>query len=367
MLTGIALAVGIASVVALLGISQSSAAQTVARLNDLSPDSIQVTLSTQAWDRSDDVINKSIADIPGIIAAGTFTPVESASATFALSTPFGEKATVPAIVATTSGMLARNATVISGALLDDFIAANDPSSIVIGASLAKRMGITAEEGSNLIVINNRHFVVTALIHDSAGNSLVSTSLLLSPRAAQTLGVLPLKQIVYVRTAEEQAAVVAPSLPLSIAPTAPDDIQLTVPPSTEQLRNRIAEDLNGLVYAIALVTIFTSLVGILNTMQTAVFERRSEIGILKAMGLSRRGIGLQFLFESAIVGASAGLIGFVGGVLIGAVTSLLSGWIYYLPLIAVIAPLLGVLVGLLAGTWPAWRASRTDASELIRAA
>ena len=365
--TGVALALGIGSVVALLGIAQSSAAQTVSRLSDLDPNSIGVTIAANAWTRSDSELTDLVSAIPAVTNIGTFTVLGADGPTVEAGKLVGDQLLVaPTIVATESGLHARGVEVLEGGYVDDQLAQRDPSTISIGYALAKRLDVSLEPGANLVTLNGSIVVVTALLKDGGKNSLVSTSLVLGPAVAARLDLLPTNQSVVVKVEPNTANSVAAALPLALAPLEPKSIDLSVPPSTENLRNQLAADLNGLVLIIALVTIATSLFGILNTMQTAVFERRSEIGILKAMGMSSARIGGLFLFESAIIGTGAGLAGFVAGVLIAGAVTYFAGWQFYLPAISLISPLLGLGVGVLAGSLPARRASRVSASTLIRA-
>lgn len=125
-----------------------------------------------------------------------------------------------------------------------------------------------------------------------------------------------------------------------------------------------------------IALLAAMIGIVNTLLMAVFERVQEIGLLKAMGMRRRGIFFQFLIEAASIGFWGGLIGVALGQLLGRIANpiliktVFSGFpgkqILSFPatyMIGIVA--LGTVIGLLAGAFPAWRASRLDPIEALR--
>lgn len=102
-----------------------------------------------------------------------------------------------------------------------------------------------------------------------------------------------------------------------------------------------------------------------TMQVAVWERRREIGIQRALGESRARVGVLFLAESMLlsfVGASAG---WLLGILLTASIAWILGWLFVLPLSILAIPIAGAVVGALACAIPAWRSTRVDPAILLR--
>jgi len=108
------------------------------------------------------------------------------------------------------------------------------------------------------------------------------------------------------------------------------------------------------------------IGIMNIMLVSVTERTREIGVRRALGARRRTILVQFLVESSLVAALGGVVGTALGLGVAQLVALTT------PLAAAVTPFAVALglgfsaaVGLLFGSWPAWRAARLDPVEALR--
>jgi putative ABC transport system permease protein len=135
-------------------------------------------------------------------------------------------------------------------------------------------------------------------------------------------------------------------------------------SNAEFKQSIADQVNTLlflIYALLGVSVLISLFGIVNTLLLSVYERTREIGMLRAIGMTRRQLRRTIRFESAITAVIGSVLGVVIGVLFGwIVTQGLSGegLVFTIPWGTLIVCLLGAaIIGILAGMWPAWRASR----------
>jgi putative ABC transport system permease protein len=134
--------------------------------------------------------------------------------------------------------------------------------------------------------------------------------------------------------------------------------------------RTYQQLTGALYGVAvgvgMITLIVGGIGIMNIMLVSVTERTREIGVRRALGARRRTILLQFLVESAVVAAVGGTVGTALGLGAAQLVALLS------PLAAAVSAstvAIGIgfsaAVGLLFGSWPAWRAARLDPVEALR--
>jgi putative ABC transport system permease protein len=119
-------------------------------------------------------------------------------------------------------------------------------------------------------------------------------------------------------------------------------------------------------AIGLITLIGAAIGLMNIMLVAVNERTREVGLIKALGGKRKNIRQQFLFESVIISLLGAIIGIILGIIIGNIFALLLGAGFAVPWGWVIS---GILicsgVGLLAGIWPAVKASKLNPITALR--
>ena len=150
---------------------------------------------------------------------------------------------------------------------------------------------------------------------------------------------------------------------------PDDYVFKLQTS-EQLLDQLRELLNvltGFVTGIALISLVVGSIGIANIMLVSVTERTREIGIMKAVGAQRRDILTLFLTEAVILGVIGAIVGAALGALVGfAGTQLIGFDAYVFPLEwAAIAAAVGILVGIVAGLYPAWNAAKTDPIDALR--
>jgi putative ABC transport system permease protein len=140
-------------------------------------------------------------------------------------------------------------------------------------------------------------------------------------------------------------------------------------SSDNLVQMLIDNISTITLAatiIGLITLLGAAIGLMNIMLVSVTERTREIGIRKAMGATRIIIRNQFLTEAVVIGILGGLIGIIGGVLVGNITTMITGGNFIIPwgwmLMGVI---LCVLVGLVSGLYPASRASKLDPIESLR--
>ncbi len=126
------------------------------------------------------------------------------------------------------------------------------------------------------------------------------------------------------------------------------------------------DVNSLFLAFGAVALIVGGLGIANVTLLSVIERTGEIGLRRALGARRRHIAAQFLLESAVTGLLGGLIGAALGVVAVVAVSVSKQWTPILDLqVALLAPAVGALIGLLAGAYPALRAATTEPITALR--
>jgi putative ABC transport system permease protein len=163
-----------------------------------------------------------------------------------------------------------------------------------------------------------------------------------------------------------AQLIAGQAALALRPDAPNLFKITAPPDPTTLRDGVTGDFNALFLLLAGITLVIGAVGIANTTLVAVLERTGEIGLRRALGARPRHIAAQFLTESAALGTLGGLIGTSLGTAVVIGTALARQWTAVLaPWTVLPAPLIGTMVGLLAGLYPALRAAYVEPAEALR--
>ena len=173
--------------------------------------------------------------------------------------------------------------------------------------------------------------------------------------------------IYVRTRPEAVLAVANVLPATANPEFPDEVQVTRPTDTLEAVEAADETLTALFLGLGAVALLVGGVGIANVMVISVLERRSEIGLRRALGATRRHITYQFLGESLLLAGVGGLAGVLLGSAVTAAWATYQGWDILVPLVAIIGGVVAALtIGAIAGLYPALRASRLSPTEALRA-
>lgn len=367
LLTSIATFLGAVSLVAILGINQSSAQHLAENLNRLQSSIVVVNLPNSAWNQDETVLVTRALRQDGVLEAGTLSlPNSPGTRTIAIGTNRNaDQARVPVVVADAQGLRAHRASIVDGGWPEVPGTANDLRQVSLGVTLANQLGVTAEPGANHIVVGNSLVTVTGIVRDNASSSSLDLAIIMSEDVARSFGVLPGVRVLAVRVEDGMAASVAERLPIAIYPSDPRNVSLGVSPSPEKLKARLIGANQAFVTLIAVVTAAATFFSAITTMQVAVWERRQEIGIRRALGESRSEIGLRFLVESTLLGFVGSLWGWVIGVLVAASAAWASGWTFAFPPYALLVPLAGTMVGAAAGAVPAWTATKYDPAALLR--
>ncbi len=161
-------------------------------------------------------------------------------------------------------------------------------------------------------------------------------------------------------------VVARQAPIALDPGNPDSFKVKAPSPPSELQSQVAADVNVLFVAIGIVALVGGGIGIANVTLLAVSERRAEIGLRRALGAKTRQIAQQFILESLTTGVLGGLIGVALGLFVLVGVCIFQQWTPVIaPWVPISGVLVGALVGLLAGTYPAIKAARIEPVDALR--
>jgi len=170
----------------------------------------------------------------------------------------------------------------------------------------------------------------------------------------------------VRTVTAQTAQVAGLLARTAWPDHPEQVQVSRP--SDALTARVAVQGSGtaLFLGLGAIAVLAGGLGIANVMVISVLERRPEIGLRRALGATRGHVGGQFLVEALVLSAFGGLCGVVIGATVTFGVARLHGWSPQVPALTVWGGLaVAVIVGAVAGFYPAVRAARLSPTEALR--
>jgi putative ABC transport system permease protein len=321
----------------------------------------------------------AVADhIKGVVAAGVWWPVAlpqgtNFSASQALS---GETSQTVNLVAVSPGAVkAMVLTMVAGSPLSNY--ENDTAQHVamLNTTTAATLGISAARlpSHPAVFVNGIAYTVVG-IYSSAQRVVSGDSGMLIPENTALedygnpqpgIGSQEEAQMV-VATRTGAAEEVSREIAAAELPTDPHRLVVTPPQNPLKLQGEVNGDLAGLFLILALISLLIGAVGIANTTLVAVLERTGEIGVRRAVGARPRHIAAQFLAESTALGTLGGLIGTCIGVGIVVIFAAVQNWTALLnPVYTLPAPLIGSVVGLLAGAYPALRAARTSPLAALR--
>lgn len=238
---------------------------------------------------------------------------------------------------------------------------------VLGATAAHQLGIVRLNDQPAVFIDGRPFTVLGIIASTERNKEFQASVLVPARTGLRLWGVP-KEVdprMTIETSLGAASLVARQAPLALRPDHPEYFRAIAPPDPRMLEEQVTGDLDVLFLILAAVSLLIGTFGIANTTLVAVLERVSEIGLRRAVGARPRHVAGQFLAESAALGGIGGLIGTALGIATILAVAVDRAWTPVMPGWLLGAPLLGAGAGLLAGLYPAWRATRVEPAEALR--
>ena len=370
-LSVLGISIGIASLVAVLTISETSKADLLAKIEDLGTNLLTVEpgeslLGDEA--KLPAAAGGRIQLLGDVESAAAVTTVEGATVRRSSYVPpevtggIYVAAANPELLATLEGSTA------SGRFLDR--ATERYPATVLGAKAAKRLGIGSVEGPVQVYVSGRLFTVVGILGPlPLVPELDNAALIGYPAAARLFGTARNPSKIYVRAREGEAQVRAAAalLPSAANPWGAKEVAVSRPSDALEAQAAAEGALTSLFLGLGAVALLVGGIGIANVMIISVLERRSEVGLRRALGARRRHIAVQFLGESFVLGVCGGIAGVLLGAGATGVYAVSEGLTLLVPAVAVAGGLLAAcLLGGLAGLYPAMRASRLTPTEALRA-
>jgi len=238
--------------------------------------------------------------------------------------------------------------------------------VVLGKHAAERLGINRVDSQPAVFLGDQAYTVIGILDTVSGRAELLDAVIMPNGTAKPAYALESPDAVEIRTAVGAAQLIAEQAPVAIDPNNPSALKVDAPPRQGGVRKGVESDLNALFLLLGAVALLVGGLGIANVTLLSVLERVSEIGLRRALGAARRHVAAQFLVESVIVGFLGGLLGTAVGVLLTVGVSWFRDWTPILDnRLSLGAPLLGAVIGLIAGTYPAWKASAIQPITALR--
>ncbi|HQY34246.1 ABC transporter permease [Actinotalea sp.] len=376
-LTIIGTVLGIGSLVVTIGLAQTAAGQIARQFDAVAATQVLVepaTSQTQGGRRTTGRIPWDVEDrlsrIAGVESVGAVGAVSIGDVTITavpVNDPSVAASAPPQVLAATPGLLdAVRGEVVTGRFFDAGHDERADRVVVLGARAAIRLGVNRVDRQPSIFIGERAYTVIGIIAGVQRRTDLLDAVILPVGTARADFAFTALEQAHGTIAVGAGPVFDAQAALALDPTTPEAITVEVPPPPSALRQSVQADINAIFLALGAVALLVGGLGIANVTLLSVRERVGEIGLRRALGAKRSDIGNQFLVESGVIGLLGGLIGAALGVFVVVAVSLAKEWTPLLDTWVVLAAaLLGGVIGLAAGTYPALKAAGIEPITALR--
>jgi putative ABC transport system permease protein len=366
-LSALGIAIGVAAIVAVLGLSSSSQAGLLAEIDSLGTNLLTVTNGRTNFGETAELPKAAPAMVSRIGPVSAVQQTGAVNSAKAYRSPFIPTVNTNSLSVQAASLdlpAAISTTLAQGRYLNS-ATAREPV-VVLGAEAAVRLGIDQIHAGERIWLGGQWFYVVGILAPATLAPEIDVSVLVGFAAAEKyLGFDGHPSTVYVRTATDQVAAVQSVLGATANPQNPSEVTVSRPSDALVARAQAKSALNGLFLGLGAVSLLVGAVGVANIMVISVLERRSEIGLRRALGATKGHIRTQFLSEAMLLALLGGAVGVGLGAAATAVYATTKHWAVVVPALAWTGGLASaLLIGAIAGLMPAIRAARLQPTEAL---
>jgi putative ABC transport system permease protein len=366
-LSALGIAIGVAAIVAVLGLSSSSSAGLLAEIQALGTNLLTVTNGQSFTGGTAQLPTDSPAMITRLSGVTVVQDTGTVGNIDAYRSPKIPSIDTNALSVDASSLYLPAAVSTSVARGEYLNAATAREPVcVLGAAAAQRLGIDRVWPGERIWVASRWFYVAGILKPAVLAPEIDSSVLIGYPAAKTyLNYGGRPTTIYVRATDSAVTRVDNLLAAQANPQNPQEVNVTQPSAALTAQADAQGAFNVLFLGLGAVALLVGAVGVANIMVISVLERRSEIGLRRALGATKGHIRTQFLSEAVLLA----LMGGIAGVLIGGVATAIYAsakhWAIVIPPLAWAGGLgAALLIGAAAGLLPALRAARLSPTEAL---
>jgi putative ABC transport system permease protein len=366
-LSALGIAIGVAAIVAVLGLSSSSQAGLLAEIDRLGTNLLTVTNGQTLTGQTAELPTAA----PGMI--GRIGPVTDVADTGTLAkTNAYRSPLIPSIntnalsvQAASLGLLPVLRTTLAQGDYLNAATATEPVA-VLGATAAQRLGIDRIYPGERIWVGSQWFYVTGILNPAVLASSIDSAVLVGfPAAEHYLGFDGHPSTIYLRADTTQISSVQSVLAATANPENPGQVDVSQPSAVLTARAAAQGAFNGLFLGLGAVSLLVGAVGVANIMIISVLERRSEIGLRRALGATKGHIRVQFLSEAILLATLGGAVGVGAGAAATTIYAHTKHWTTVIPALAWTGGITAaLLIGAIAGLLPALRAARMSPTQAL---
>jgi putative ABC transport system permease protein len=367
LLSALGISIGIAAIVGVLGISQSSKSGLLTELGELG-NLLTVQASNTAFGQQTELPTTSESMVARIGPVTNVTAIGAISNTDVYRNSF-----VPTIdtngislTATDAALPATLGATLAHGIFLNAATAHFPA-VVLGAETASLLGIDNLTNPTQVWIGGHWFTVIGILRPvQLVTQMDSMAFIGFPIAEHDFGFDGHPSELFLRAEPDEVTAVASVLSATVDPQNPSTVAWNLPADILKAEVDATGAYNGLLLGLGAVALLVGGVGIANVMVISVLERRSEIGLRRALGASRRHVAEQFLAEALLLSLLGGVAGTVIGGAATVIYAVSQHWSVQIPAVALYGGILAALaIGAIAGLYPSMRAARLSPTEALR--